>query len=66
MDYMFQCPQGGVVYTDNTKARGRLIGVSYSKSGLANPVNRYTYYAFRRFDIPWMAGNLISPCMQED
>jgi hypothetical protein len=60
------CPQGGVVYTDNTKTRGCLIGVSCSKSGLANLVNRYTYYGIGQIDIPWIAGNLIPSCMQED
>jgi hypothetical protein len=42
------------------------MGVSYLKSGLANLINRYIYYAIGQIGIPWIAGNLIPPCMQED
>jgi hypothetical protein len=40
--------------------------VSCLKSGLANLVNRYIYYAIGQIGIPWMAGNLIPSCMQEE
>ena len=46
--------------------RGCLIEVSYLKSGLANLIIRYTNYAIGQIDIPWIAGNFIPPCMQED